>query len=152
MSFSHCIYHGYNAIINKMKYYQRMENGLKVFILCCLETLLMFHKEVWITHVCGTHDPIWGFEDLKRALEEKKRKEKAIKDDRLKYWSMFFLVFVRNSYIVAPTFCPTWPDTELGLTYHRWQQSLSAQFRRMMWFWYVLAVLLGTTPHTPLNS
>lgn len=88
---------------------------LHLFVQCTVwyEALFQF---IMITQNCASSSMAWKIKSCKRGL-------------------VMFLVFIRNSCIVSPTFCPTWPETELGLTYHWWQQSPSAQFRRMMWFW-----------------
>lgn len=148
-----------------LKSFEIISYGLTVVvILKCYFPNVMFasspdaSQEVWITSV---HGLIRGFVPIHNDNTElcifqarvKRRRKKRCKEDWLKYWTRF-LVFVRNSCIVAPTFCPTWPDTDRVNLPPMATISLSPVQTHdvvLIALSYVLDVLLGTTPHTPLN-
>lgn len=143
-----CIYNVYN--IKSDEIFSKNGGWFKsVSALCCLETLLMFHKRFELHLVCPAYDPIWGFEYLKRALEEKKKRG-SIKILEHVFSLRQKLIYCR-------------PHLLSHVTWHRIRVNLPPMATIslspvqthdvvLIALSYVLAVLLGTTPHTPLNS
>lgn len=149
---SHCVYHVYTmyTIINQMKYSQKMEDGLKVLVHCV----------VWKLSWCFT-----------RGLNYTLFVQRMIRSEALSILSVLWkkkkkrgsIKILEHVFSLRQKLIYCRPHLLSHVTWHRIRVNLPPMATIslspvqthdvvLIALSYVLAVLLGTTPHTPLNS